>query len=843
MKSRALFAFLAASILLVACKKHSSLIDIDPGDEALKFPQAEDIQPALPIVLHERFSWKSGDKIMVKGNESREWKMLPGNSSSFARFSGDDVTGNSFSVSYSEAGVEALNLNHIYNIQSRQGNKERPALFFTISGLTSLKDSIILGQLPERAEYKSNGLLSVDLIFPKQVVYLNALTIKALRPIFQISDRSTNVADSMRLEYPQLDAGLFKQRVTAHFQASCSEIEIREGERFDLIAFSGNRKVKTSFSLPAGRYKSGYDLIIDLTENEWDTGGEEHFVINTIDDLLSVREKIASDITSFELASDIDVSSVEWIPLIDSGERYINFDGSHHKIIGLNVKSGVNYPSFFGRLCGKVNDLEFVNPVVCSDKDAVNPSAVLAACSSATESGMSTLIKNVRITGASLTVSAAQASPCGFIAGEVYDTHISDCYVAGSIIHSGKDAEINVGSLAGKLNSGCCVEHCISVSDVSLVSGRVAGGFIGSIRGESQVSDCSFNGNLSSNGTYSGGFIGHIAGTAEIRNCSSNATVTNGTGNIGGFIGSLAAGAKESSLRNCTANIDLSASGDMLGGLIGSLRAASVLIDSCQVKGNVVRTDAKSYTGGLVGSMGSETDAVIIRRCSYSGTMNSNGYRTSGGNGSSLAGGLIGYANPLSPKNEGVIIENCYTSGKAYDFNHRFGGIIGVPQDGYIISSCYSSMELESRHGIGGIVGAEDAGGNNKTTSDVTIDKCIAWNPSISSLISGNIGTVNPSGNLSCGAVTGRAMAGNVHSSCVRRSDMVFNCMIDDFNTLYDQDDSNAGTPLVWNYSATYYAPYHGKVAQNGENLSAVAIRLGWDAQIWDFSTATPKFK
>ena len=46
-------------------------------------------------------------------------------------------------------------------------------------------------------------------------------------------------------------------------------------------------------------------------------------------------------------------------------------------------------------------------------------------------------------------------------------------------------------------------------------------------------------------------------------------------------------------------------------------------------------------------------------------------------------------------------------------------------------------------------------------------------------------------------------------------------------------------TPGAGNYAFGY----HGKASAAGETLSQVAQRIGWSAEIWDFSGDTPKLK
>ena len=78
---------------------------------------------------------------------------------------------------------------------------------------------------------------------------------------------------------------------------------------------------------------------------------------------------------------------------------------------------------------------------------------------------------------------------------------------------------------------------------------------------------------------------------------------------------------------------------------------------------------------------------------------------------------------------------------------------------------------------------------------------------------------------------------------CVRKADIAFtdcpgNAAKGTAYAPFDQEDSNPDTPMVKGTGQ-----YHGKAAGATETLSQVAQRIGWSAEIWDFSGDTPKLK
>ena len=57
------------------------------------------------------------------------------------------------------------------------------------------------------------------------------------------------------------------------------------------------------------------------------------------------------------------------------------------------------------------------------------------------------------------------------------------------------------------------------------------------------------------------------------------------------------------------------------------------------------------------------------------------------------------------------------------------------------------------------------------------------------------------------------------------------------YNTPFDQENVDANNPLVVNYTAKYYLPYHGKAAAATETASAVAKRIGWEEKLPHYLT------
>lgn len=209
----------------------------------------------------------------------------------------------------------------------------------------------------------------------------------------------------------------------------------------------------------------------------------------------------------------------------------------------------------------------------------------------------------------------------------------------------------------------------------------------------------------------------------------------------------------------------------------------------------------------------------------------------------SYSGGLFGYDVAA-----GSTILNCWTSGVigANDLSgQRIGGICGglISQHTAIIN-CYSTMSILNSYAMGGIVGhanldknsADKSNANHptKTSPYNTIQGCIAWNDEITS-------HATDSGNdhYSSGAIVGYTATHSYLRDCLYKSDISFTDYILTWHP-YAQEDASPDVPLVVNsYTGkNYHYPYHGKPFDG--TLSAAAISLGWDTDVWDLSGTIP---
>lgn len=252
--------------------------------------------------------------------------------------------------------------------------------------------------------------------------------------------------------------------------------------------------------------------------------------------------------------------------------------------------------------------------------------------------------------------------------------------------------------------------------------------------------------------------------------------------------------------------------------------------------------------GGVGGLVGVAVN-LIMKRCSFDGTIENTGRRM---------GGLVGYHNCQEIDNY-IRIEDSWSAGSITG-QQNIGGIIGQTQynngnNGYnttasVIRHCYSTMSVTANQNAGGIAGGCSYGGTYATT-ELSINKDmvignIAWNDKVES-------KTTTTGNYSSGAVVGFCNIYQYFVDCYRKPNFSLTCPVTDSNpiTVLDQDNSSpmftlyVGTLADPNcpYAYQHAYPYHGMEAPAGATVSSLAKQLKWDETIWDLTGDLPVLK
>lgn len=355
------------------------------------------------------------------------------------------------------------------------------------------------------------------------------------------------------------------------------------------------------------------------------------------------------------------------------------------------------------------------------------------------------------------------------------------------IIAGGVDKDQTAGTISNVTIDGCKV-----------VGKQLTGAIVGNA-GKTTFTDCVVrNSTITATGSGIGGICGFSTAEVTFDNCSVSFDAGKGIAAskyIGGIIGRATAGG---SLKNCSAEITISGI-DNLGGIVGGATNVAFHIENCAGVADIEGTG--SYLGGVVGYI--PVAGASIKNCCATGQLASSG--------GSYVGGIV-------------------------------GGIVGGS-----ISNCYATNTLSGVKGqIGGIAG--------QANTSPSVSKCIAWNPSISV-------TLNDAGRYSCAAIVGVMYPLGIAADCVRKPGMTISGLYEEadpakeiykMNGVFDQDNittdeplkNNAGEPVSnEKIESPYKFPYHGKTAAADETISNVAVRIGWDTAVWDFTGDIPVLK
>ena len=254
----------------------------------------------------------------------------------------------------------------------------------------------------------------------------------------------------------------------------------------------------------------------------------------------------------------------------------------------------------------------------------------------------------------------------------------------------------------------------------------------------------------------------------------------------------------------------------------------------CEVNKVHVQGTVTSSAGNNVGGFFGTARECTITACSADVVIDSKGQ---------LCGGLIGADAGL-----GVTIRDCWTAGTLSSTSSICGGIAGdILATGSSIYNSYSTMSVTTQFIYGGIVGRAVAGQksnkNNCTNQNPQnhFEYCIAWNDKLSSDF-----VPDTAEHYGSATVVGQTAFKNYLVGCVRKVDMDFsvcaaNAAAGGYDP-FDQEDANPDSPMTPG-TGNYAFGYHGKASAAGETLSQVARRIGWSAEVWDFSADVPKLK
>ncbi|MCR5560639.1 MAG: hypothetical protein K6F58_02355 [Bacteroidales bacterium] len=173
---------------------------------------------------------------------------------------------------------------------------------------------------------------------------------------------------------------------------------------------------------------------------------------------------------------------------------------------------------------------------------------------------------------------------------------ITNCQVLEGTVVVGQST---AGGFAAQIKAGT-FEDCSAHVDLQCRGGN-DGGFVGALTGGT-VQRCSSAGTLSqisSSNTVFGGFAGYVDGV-DLTKCSSTVNITVGRSYIGGLIGELKSA---NTVSECFYNGTISSPTNVKGGLIGTVAAVAAVITNCYTAGELVGSSGTQVYGGIVGEL------------------------------------------------------------------------------------------------------------------------------------------------------------------------------------------------------------------------------------------------
>lgn len=356
------------------------------------------------------------------------------------------------------------------------------------------------------------------------------------------------------------------------------------------------------------------------------------YLISNVDQLEAFRDSVNSGNTyegiNVALASDLDISSGQWIPIGTANRKSSGlapgsnsfkgtFDGKGHTVSGLTITpSGTDTDSpdytigFFGAVMGgTVKNLTLSNVKIKSTLSEMSGGAV----SMLSDGGV---VDNVTVTG---TVSG-KAGIGGVVGRMIANGTISNCTNKATV--SEISGTGNIGGIVGAAYytpadshmaiSGCTNEGSISGSnDIGGIAGLCC----------AFISNCTNSGNITGSSYAVGGIAGEMKNLGAITGSSNTATITNtssaspyGTGGIVGWVrysGAPPAYALSEEIDvtdNTNSGSIKTASSTGAGGIVG------ILYSSGKVSGN--ENTAQEITGGqfvagIVGGIQDQGEATL----------------------------------------------------------------------------------------------------------------------------------------------------------------------------------------------------------------------------------------
>jgi len=188
---------------------------------------------------------------------------------------------------------------------------------------------------------------------------------------------------------------------------------------------------------------------------------------------------------------------------------------------------------------------------------------------------------------------------------------------------------------------------------------------------------------------FTAGLIGVSEG--DVSNCSVDGSITSNGGSVGLLIGRHSKG----DVSNCFTKGTISSSSNNIGGLIGSLGNASADVWKVEFSYSQATVDGNSHVGGLIGL--TYWGSGEISKCYAMGKVTAD---------NQTAGGFIGQLSYGE-------INACYSTGNVTSNSFYVGGFVG--ENSRTITTSYSTGSVTGSSNLGGFAGRNSSGSISST--------------------------------------------------------------------------------------------------------------------------------
>lgn len=457
-------------------------------------------------------AWEEGDCLIISnGSQSQTFEIKDGFTDHEAEFTGTAVSGDSFTILYtngdyeSVAGAQAFDFTS--QVQNGNGNTDHLRYVAWLSGVNSYTEFTFsqAWATEHGGTFNVPGVIKLEATLPAGAAKLKSVSLNIAGNEFILGLKNVDVSAS-------------SQVLTAYAIIPWSGLDLPAKTPVDLvITGEDDSDYGISFTLPSGaelkpgqvnalKFPKGIEPIIFAGGSGTQS---DPYLIAKAKQLDNMHGVLSADSKMyFKLIDNIDASSLKsWEPFNFASpyDLAIDFDGDGHTISNFSC-SNCTYAGFFGVLNGSCKNVSFTNAEIAQNLNYA--CGILAGYAGSGD--IHADISNVHVQG---TVTfTGNKTGIGGLVGTVANANIDACS-ADCVVYSGKNY---VGGLFGyskTISGGNHFSNCWTSGSVR--GDQRVGGIAGGMFGDGDtMTNCYSTANLDGTGDYAatrsvGGIIGH----------------------------------------------------------------------------------------------------------------------------------------------------------------------------------------------------------------------------------------------------------------------------------------------------------------------------------------------